>query len=83
MQPNTDEHDGAQLNGLLREWLAPDMPSSLEQRILRSCTPRRRTWWQLLFTGYIRVPVPLVYLLAMLMTATVWGSPLVRPPGLV
>jgi hypothetical protein len=81
MQPNNDEHDGAQLNGLLREWMAPDMPPSLEQRVLRSCTPPRRTWWQLLFTGYIRVPVSLVYVLATLMAVTVWRFTAHAPPG--
>jgi hypothetical protein len=72
MQSNDDRHEDAQLRGLLREWQVADAPPSLEQRVLKSCTPRRRAWWRFLFTGYIRVPVPLVYVLAALLTVAVW-----------
>jgi hypothetical protein len=50
MEPLNDR----ELNDLLRQWDAPGAPRSLEARIL----PGRRAWWQWLFTGTIRVPVP-------------------------
>jgi hypothetical protein len=46
MEPLSDD----QLNEALRQWQAPGAPVSL-------VLPRRR-WWQWLFTGSIRVPVP-------------------------
>jgi hypothetical protein len=70
MQPDDDRNEGAQLNGLLREWVVPDAPPNLEQRVLRRC--KARDWWRLLFTGYVRVPVAVLYVLAVLVTATVW-----------
>ncbi|SPF56214.1 hypothetical protein SBA4_800006 [Candidatus Sulfopaludibacter sp. SbA4] len=51
MEPNDDP----QLRKLLREWEVSGAPPSLDERVLG----RRRPWWQFLFTGYIRVPVPL------------------------
>ena len=47
MEPLDDD----QLNHALRQWQAPGAPASL-------VLPRRR-WWQWLFTGSVRVPVPL------------------------
>ena len=47
MEPLNDD----QLNQALRQWQAPGAPASL-------VLPRRR-WWQWLFTGSVRVPVPL------------------------
>jgi hypothetical protein len=69
MQPDDNRREGAQLNGLLREWEIPDPPPSLDQRVLRSCRP---PWWRILFTGYIRVPVALVYVVGVLLAVTVW-----------
>jgi hypothetical protein len=80
MQPNDHRNEGAQLNELLREWIVADAPTSLEQRVMKQCTPPGRGWWRLLFTGYIRVPVALVYVLAVLMTVTVWRVAAHAPP---
>lgn len=46
--------DEKELNHLLRQWEAPPAPASLDRRVL----PRRGSWWQWLFTGTIRIPVP-------------------------
>jgi hypothetical protein len=73
MQPNDDR---TQLKAMLQEWQVPGPPASLEQRVLRACRPGYRPPyridWRSLFTGYIRVPVFLVYALAVLLTATIW-----------
>jgi hypothetical protein len=47
--------DEKELSQLLRQWKAPDAPSSLEHRVM----PRPVPSWKWLFTGTIRVPVPL------------------------
>jgi len=72
MQPNDDRNQGAQLNGLLREWVAPEPSPALDQRVMKACTPRHVAWWRFLVTGYIRVPVYLVFFLAALLSVTVW-----------
>ena len=46
--------DEKELSSLLRRWEAPEAPGSLEHRVL----PRPLLWWQWLFMGTIRVPVP-------------------------
>jgi hypothetical protein len=66
MEPNDD----SQLRSLLKEWRAPETPSSLEQRVLGA----RRNWWHFLIRGTIRVPVPVVCCLLVLMVAGVWRS---------
>ncbi len=50
MEPDRDP----QLSELLREWEVGGAPPSLEERVLG----RRQPWWRFLFTGSIRVPVP-------------------------
>ena len=51
MEPNDDR----QLSRLLREWQVPPPSPSLEERVLGA----HRTWWRLLLSGHIRVPVPI------------------------
>jgi hypothetical protein len=49
------EHDDdRKLSELLKEWRVTGAPQSLDERVLRL----RRPWWSFLFTGSIRVPVP-------------------------
>ena len=79
MQPDDYGTEDAQLKGLLREWTVPGPPRSFEDRVLRSCAPWYRTGWRWLFTGYVRVPVALVYVLAVLMAAAVWKSTIHAP----
>lgn len=71
MLPDDDAHDSASLSGLLREWPAPSVPAALDQRVLKSCS-HHQPWWRFLFTGYIRVPVYVLYVLAVLLTAAGW-----------
>lgn len=54
--------DDNELNGLLREWRAPDAPPSLRP-------PRtRESWLRWLMAGTIRVPVPVALAVALLVT---------------
>src|SRR5712692_4485973 len=46
--------DEKELSLLLRQWESPVAPASLGRRVL----PRRGSWWRWLFTGTIRIPVP-------------------------
>jgi len=87
MQPHDDSrHNDAQLRGLLREWQVPDAPAALEQRVLGALKPRHHAkpryeaGWRFLFSGYIRVPVPLACGLALLLTFGAWRFA-VRPPA--
>jgi len=48
--------DEKELNALLRRWEAPDTPPSLGRRVLG----HRGSWWRWLWTGSIRVPVPVL-----------------------
>jgi hypothetical protein len=50
MEPLNDK----ELKQLLNMWEAPVPPLTLVQRVL----PERMPWWQWLFTGSIRIPVP-------------------------
>jgi hypothetical protein len=41
------------LKQLLRKWEAPPAPATLKERLFP-----QKSWWRWLFTGSIRVPVP-------------------------
>jgi hypothetical protein len=62
MEPLNDN----ELNQLLRKWNAPDAPSTLSGRVL----PARISPWRWIFTGTIRVPVPLA--LAAVVLIALW-----------
>jgi hypothetical protein len=66
MEPNDDP----KLRALLKEWTAPATPPALKDRILRA----RQPWWQVMLTGYIRVPVPLACCLVALLAAGAWRT---------
>ena len=55
--------DDPKLSELLKEWKLPDAPASLDARVLRG----RRNWLSFLFTGSIRVPVPVGIAIAALL----------------
>ena len=79
------EPDDQELRKLLREWEAPDAPPSLERRIFGRTRPRT-PWWRALFTGYIRVPLPvgaaMVITLVVLAVLAVRERPApARPPA--
>ena len=70
------ETNDQKLKELLRKWEAPSAPSSLAQRVF----PRQR-WWQWLWTGSIRVPVP-VGLAVLVAAGGLWllNRPVVSAP---
>jgi hypothetical protein len=83
MRPNDDSRDDIQLRGLLREWQAPETPRALEQRVLGSLPSQAlpsQPWWRVLFSGYIRIPVYVAYVLAILLTLGAWKVA-VQPPA--
>jgi len=55
-----DPIDDQKLSALLKEWRAPNAPASLDARVLG---PHRR-WWSFLLSGSIRVPVPVMGVIA-------------------
>ena len=63
MEPNDP-----QLRDLLKEWQAPGISPSLEERVLRP----RRNWSSFLLHGSIRVPLPVVYGLLVLLIFAGW-----------
>jgi hypothetical protein len=68
--------DENELNQLLRKWEGPPAPPALKQRVLAT----RRSKWRWLFTGSIRVPVPV--LLALVLLVALWvhySKPRVNP----
>ena len=76
MEPLNDQ----ELNRLLEQWRAPGAPASLTRRVLA----RRRSWWQWLYSGTIRVPVPVgLAILALLAAVLFFRQPVrvARPPA--
>lgn len=79
MEPLNDD----ELNRVLREWKAPDVPVSLGRKIVPP-----QSWLQWLLTGSIRVPVPVGFaILAAVVALVYWSiaqqsSPLGKPSGL-
>jgi hypothetical protein len=65
------EHEDAQLSGLLRQWQAPEPSAEVEGRVMKACG-RRSGAWRFLFTGYVRVPVAVVYVFGVLVSVGVW-----------
>ena len=49
-----ESKDDSRLRGLLKEWELEGAPESLDARVAAF----RRSWWSFLWTGSIRVPVP-------------------------
>ncbi len=63
-----ERNDDEELRSLLREWQAPLMLASVEERVLAACRP----WWRFLLNGYIRMPVPLACCIVLLLAAEAW-----------
>ena len=61
MEPNDD----GEFRSLLREWQAPSMSPSVEERVLTARSP----WRRFLLNGYVRVPVPVACCLVLLLAA--------------
>ena len=67
-------HD-PELGNLLRQWRVPPHSAALEDRVLGLCFKSRNPpWWRFLLTGSIRVPVPLAFGLAVLLTFGAWRT---------
>jgi hypothetical protein len=68
--------DENELNHLLRKWEAPPAPPTLKARVF----PAERSWWAWLFTGTIRVPVPIALAAALLVALWVhYSRPAIHP----
>jgi hypothetical protein len=69
-----------ELRRALREWRAPPAPPTLEGRVFGGA---RKPWWNWLFTGSVRIPVPvcavLILVLAGLAAFSVRRQPSVQP----
>ena len=82
MEPLNDK----ELNDLLRQWKAPAAPAALERKFFPK--PEGLSWWRWLWSGSIRVPVPVgLAVLAILLAAMMFGlsrrETAFRPPDKV
>src|SRR5579862_1412683 len=67
--------DDQELDQLLKQWHAPNAPPSLAKKVL----PHKTPWWNWLFAGSIRIPVPVA--LVLVVTAFgIWFYESSRPP---
>ena len=64
--------DDPKLDELLKEWLLPGAPPSLDARVFA----RRERWWSFLLSGSIRLPMPVALAIAAILLAM--GVTLVR-----
>jgi hypothetical protein len=70
MEPfEQDELSEQELNGLLREWKAPEAPARLRAAVF-SGPPR--PWWQRLWRTSIHIPVPVACCLVLLLAVAAW-----------
>jgi hypothetical protein len=77
MDPERDD----ELSRLLERWSAPVVPDGLDERVLaayRRQTGAREAWWSRLFTGSVRVPLPVAVGVLMLLIVT--AALALRPP---
>ena len=63
-----NEMNDQELQDLLKKWKSPETPSALKSNVLDQYRKRQRRNWRRLFTGSLRVPIP-VASLAMLIIA--------------
>jgi hypothetical protein len=68
--------DEKELSRLLHTWEAPAAPASLARRLLHQDKAR---WWKWMFTGTIRVPVPVGFVAVLLVAAWIYVSETRRP----
>ena len=72
--------DDKKLSELLKEWQLPGAPGSLDARVLRP----RKHWWNVLFTGSVRIPLPVAFAIAaalVLMAVALFRRPPTPPPA--
>lgn len=66
---NANFQNEPELNKALTAWEPPEVPVSLDQRVLESYRQQvnRRSWWERFFTTSIRVPLPVVAIQVLLL----------------
>jgi hypothetical protein len=70
MQPfDNEELTDRELDSVLPEWKAPVAPAQLRAALFPEVP---RPWWRRLWTGSIRVPVPVACLLAVVLVLAAW-----------
>ncbi|HZS09581.1 MAG TPA: hypothetical protein VFD58_32435 [Blastocatellia bacterium] len=79
---NKDRNDGPpipedrELGALLESWVAPDVPRSLDARVMAAYreqfSHRRMPLWKRILTSSIHVPIPVAAAIAVLMIGAVW-----------
>jgi len=70
MQPSdNDELTDRELDSILPEWKAPLAPARLRAAVFPEVPG---PWWRRLWTGSIRVPVPVACLLAVVLVLAAW-----------
>jgi hypothetical protein len=83
MEPfEKDELQDRELDGMLRQWQAPQAPPRLRQAVFPKPS---RPWWLRLWTTSIRVPLPVAcaLLLALAAGASLWPRPAPAPRTVV
>ena len=83
-----DERDPERDDGLsrlLEQWSAPVVPEGMDERMLsafRRQSGAREPWWSRLFTGSVRVPLPVAVgvLMLLIVTAALALRPVAPPP---
>ena len=65
---NVEDQGDPALRSVLREWKAPEVPASLDARVLDSYRRKvnREPFWRRFFTASVRVPLPLAVAVMML-----------------
>ncbi len=77
MEPfERDELSDGELDELLRKWEAPAAPARLRAAVFPETA---RPWWQRLWQGSIRIPVPAGVVLALLAAVAIWRWPAPAP----
>lgn len=66
---NANFQNEPELDKALTAWEPPEVPTSLDQRVLESYRQyiNRRSWWERFFTTSIRVPLPVVAIQVLLL----------------
>jgi hypothetical protein len=72
MQPSDhDELSERELDALLPEWKVPMAPARLRVAVFPE---GRLSWWKRLWTGSVRVPLPVICVVLFLLAVLVWRN---------
>ncbi len=80
VRDSAEDHCDPELTSVLHEWKAPDIPASLDARVLDSYRRQmtREPLWRRFFTTSVRVPLP-VAVAAMTLLVVALGVAVSRP----